>query len=403
MTTPQNRKALHMNVVASTADFRRAVNIATRVTERRNTIPILGGVRCHANGSLEVIGTDLDILLAVKVPRQPGPDASFALLSPREVVRAVHNAGGDEVALAPRDGKVDIVSGALSVNAATLPADEFPVTLDRELEQTFGATLSAEHLAEISRVTGAMSDEATRYYLQGLHLASIGENRIRVTATNGHQLHFVELVLPDAQGVLPDGGVIVPRKAVGLLLALGKDALDGVRLSIGRVPTANDVTSTAPERSGAPTVSASLSLRGAKVRLVAKTIDGTFPDCQRVVPAVSNRQALLPAPALGRALRAVSGSAKSYRAVRLDFTKADVVTVSASQVSLNLSASIDIACSHDMRGLVIGFNGGYFASIVAAAGGGEVLLDASDAMAPAIVRNPSDTTWTGVLMPYRLS
>lgn len=391
-----------MNVVASTADFRRAVNIATRVTERRNTIPIIGGVRCRANGSLEVVGTDLDILLAVKVPRQPGTDVSFALLNPREVVHAVHAAGSDDVAIAPRDGMVDIVSGALSVSSATLPADEFPMSLDRELVQSFGATLSMEHLTVIGRVVGAMSDEATRYYLNGLHFASIGENRVRVTATNGHQLYFVELVVPDAQGTLPDGGVIIPRKAVGLLLALGKDALDGVRLSVGHASPENDVASTAPPRSGAPVVSASLSVTGAEVRLVVRAIDGTFPDCQRVVPPVSDRQALLPSPALGRALRAISGGAKSYRAVRMDFTKPGVVNLSASHVSLSLSASIDVACNHDMRGLVIGFNGGYLASIVAAAGGGEVLLDAIDPMAPAIVRNPADTAWTGVLMPMRL-
>ena len=392
-----------MNVVASTADFRRAVNIATRVTERHTTIPILSGVRFYANGSLEIVGTDLDIMLAVKVPRQPGPDATFALLNPKEVVHAVHNAGSDSVSIMPGDGKAEIVSGPLSVSAATLPADDFPMHLDRELEQIFGGTLSPEHLAEIARVTGAMSDEETRYYLNGLHLASIGQNTVRVTATNGHQLYFVELVVPDAAGVLPDGGVIVPRKAVALLLALGKEAIDGVRLTIGKAPAENDVTTTAPDRRGAPIASISVSVRGADVRLVSKCIDGTFPDCQRVVPAVSNRQALLPASELRRALRAISGHSKRDRAIRLDFTKPDVLTVSAAYLSLNLSASVDVPCKHDMRGLIIGFNGGYLSSIVGAAGGEELLLDANNADAPALFRNPADTAWTGVLIPYRLS
>lgn len=392
-----------MNVVASTADFRRAVNIATRVTERRNIIPVLGGVRCHANGSLEVVGTDLDTMLAVKVPRQPGPNVTFALLSPREVAHAVHTAGSDSVSLAPGKDAVDIVSGALSVTAGMLPADDFPMHLDRPLAEGFSATLSGAHFAEIARVAGAMSTEETRYYLNGLHLASIGDTMIRATATNGHQLYFVDLVTPDAVGKLPTEGIIIPRKVVGLLIALAREAVDGVRFAVGTPPAANDVTTTAPEKAGKPIVDASLNIRGAEVRMVAKTIDGNFPDCQRVVPSPSGHQAIIPMAELKRALRAISGHSRNDRAIRLDFTRPDSVTVSAAYVSLNLSASVTIPCQQAMHGMTIGFNGGYLSSIIGAAGGDELVLDIDTPASPALIRNPADTAWTGVLMTMRVS
>lgn len=391
-----------MNVVASTADFRRAVNIATRATERRNNLPILGAVRCRANGSLEVTGTDLDILISASVPRVPGPDAMFALTNPQAIAHAVHTAGGDDTTIAQRDGDASISSGALTVTAATMPADDFPMHLDRPVAPLFEVDLSREHIAQMQRVAGAVSTEETRYYLNGLHLARVNDNTIRATATNGHILFFVDMVVPGAAGAIPDGGVIIPTKAVNLLFGFGKAAKSGVRLVVGTPAAANEETSTAPDRKGLPVIVTSMREGTADVKMTAKLIDGTFPDCQRVVPAVTGRQAILPVEQLRRALRAISGVSRYERVIRLSFDQPDTVTVSAAYVSLSLSASISIPCKHSMDKLVVGFNGGYLTTVLASAGGDELVLDEADCAAPALFRNPADASWTGLLMPVRI-
>lgn len=390
-----------MNMQASSADFRRAITIASKVIERRNSIPILDTVRCRANGSFEATATDLDIELSAKVEREPGSDFDFAMTSPRLVVSALSAAGGKSVSVGFSDGKASIASDALTMTVGSLPSDDFPTSLSLPLQEDFTATLSKEALAAIARVAGAMSSEETRYYLNGVHLTLPEPNLLRVDATDGHRLYRCDVPLPDAVG---GSGLnaIVPRKVVGLLLDLAKSSAEGVRLIIGPAATANREDSTAPQKAGMPRLSVSVAERAAKITMTAKLIDGTFPDVGRVIPAAGNKQALFQVADLRRALAAVSGHSKNTRAVSLRLNDNGTATISAAYVAIDLAAAVTIPCEHRWPGFEIAFNGGYLLSVIDASGGPEVLFDVADPASPALVRNPADTSFTAVLMPMRV-
>lgn len=390
-----------MNMQTSSADFRRAITIASKVMERRNAIPILDTVRCRANGSFEAVATDLDIELSAKVARDPGAEFDFAMKAPRAVVAAIGAAGGKTVSVAFAEGKASIASDALTMSVGSMPSDDFPSDLARPLAEDFAATLSKEALAAIARVAGAMSSEETRYYLNGVHLTLPEPNLLRVDATDGHRLYRCDVPLPDASG---GSGLnaIVPRKAVHLLLDLAKSATEGVRLVIGPAAAANREEGTAPQKAGMPRLSVSTAERAAKVEMKAKLIDGNFPDVGRVIPASGNKQALFQTVDMRRALAAVSGHSKSIRAVSLRLNDGGTATIKAAYVEMDLAAAVTIACEHRSAGFEIGFNGGYLQSVLDAAGGEEVLFDVADEASPALIRNPSDTAFTAVLMPMRV-
>lgn len=394
-----------MTLQIRTADFRRAVLTASRVVERRNTIPVLSTVKCVANGALEVTGTDLDMSITARVPREAGEHIEFALMSAREVVSALASAGGDSAKVSYGGGKVSVSSGALSLEAGALPVDDFPAGAEREPEPTFSATLSKDHLAALARVAGAMSVEETRYYLNGVNLVArpdAGFGVLRFQATDGHRLYFADVVCPDAIGELAEN-IILPRKLVSLLLDLGRPAEDGIRMSVGRVPTPNvpDGATIAGSPSG-PRVAFSFATNGMTVRLVSKPIDGTFPDVNRVIPSVGGVQILLNTADVVRALGAVSGFSKAHRAVRIELNADETATLSASMIGLSLSTSVTVPCKHDRPGFVVGYNGNYLRSIISAARGEEVVMDVADPAAPTLIRNPADPDWTGVLMPMRV-
>lgn len=391
-----------MTVQTSSADFRRAIFLAGKVVERRSAIPILSMIRCHANGSFEATGTDLDMTLTAKVAREPGPDADFCMQAPQQVIAAIAAAGGKTVSMKTNGGKLRVSSDALDVTVDTVPSDDFPMEHLRPIQEQFSATFSAGDIAALARVAGAMSSEETRYYLNGVRLKSIGATTVQAQATDGHRLYLCDIQLPDAKGKLGDR-VIIPRKAIRLLIELSKSAQNGVSLTIGTPAAANRIEGTAPEQPGASRLRFSFADRSAEVCFTSKLIDTShYPDVERVIPGGGDKQALFKVADLRRALAAVSGHSREIRATKIAFGADGVATVSAAYLGIGLAASIKVSCDHSARDLTIGFNGGYLSSILNASCGDEVLFTMTDPAAPVLVRNPADTAWTGVLMPMRV-
>lgn len=383
-----------------TSDFRSAVALAAMIPERRNTIPILSTLRCRANGALEISGTDLDCTLEASVPREAGEEASFVLADFRFVAKAVGAAGEKAMMINPSAEALTVEAGSLSVREKRVfHTDDWPADCGIVVEETFSATLSRDHIGQIARVVTAISQEETRYYLNGVYFHHIDGWNYRVVTTDGHRMMMVDLALPDATGSLD--GLIIPKKAVRVLLqALGK--ADSIRLAAGFGRRANRETTTAPERTDAPRIGFEGEVGRAAIRLSSKTIDGTFPDYSRVIPKANDVHAMFAVDELRRGIQAVSRPEKGVRAVKLAFVK-DAVRITSYFPETSVDAAIDVPAEHNaLADFSIGFNGQYLLDMLSAIRGDEVAFELADAAAPTLIRDPADTAFTGVLMPMRV-
>ncbi|WP_404711516.1 hypothetical protein [Sphingomonas sp. MMS24-J13] len=394
------------SIALPTQDFRHLIAIATMPLERRSSIPILSMVRCRANGSFEVTGTDLDITVSAKFDHGGGPEGSFMLAKPRSVAEAARGTGAHSVELTLGDSELGVTAGALTMKVGNLPpVDDFP-SLGEMAHETFTSTMSHAQLRSLHRIAASVSTEETRYYLNGIYLHQIAGTHFRAAATNGHRLSVIDLELPDARGELP--GIIIPRKSLRLMLALaGKPSPkdEGLRLAVGGINAPNRTASTAPERSAAQT-RMSMQIRAGKVDvcLATKLIDGTYPDYQRVIPqpGESTKTFVFESAELRRAISALSHVVTDEaRGVKVSFDTEGAL-LSAQILDVALSSSIRVGCQHKHAGFEVGFNGGYLLSMIDAAGPGELVLSLDDPVAPALMRNPADTAWNGVLMPMRV-
>jgi DNA polymerase-3 subunit beta len=404
------------------------------VVERNAKIPILANLLVEApegdggRGSVRLTATDLDLVMTVAVEAEVGRADKDAVRAVTVGAHVLESFAGklDRAAMvsvemtAGEDGWGDmlkLVSGRSRLALVTLPAADFPQS--QAFEDGAAFELSAGDLGALLATGFAASGEDARYYLQGiyLHLAPPpspgpsprggGEQEaargIRAVATDGHRLARVDRVCDVGEG-LP--GVIVPAKAVRIAAALAAEhAGDEGGGTVGVAVSAARVSFTFPAQAG-----------GSGDRLVSKTIDGTFPDYEKVIPPVgpggnanvvtADRAALMAALE-----RVALMSAGGGRAVKL----------SASQGVLRLEArspeageaSDEIDAVYDGPGLPesqssgedprieIGFNAKYLAETLRQLAGAQVAIAIADAGSPAVFTG-EDPGALYVVMPLRV-
>lgn len=367
----------------------RAMAHLARVVERRNTIPILGNVRLSPGDRyLTLTATDLDIEARVDVDCevQGSGDITVPAGTMNDIVRKI--AEGASVSLGWDDTgtTVSVRSGRSRFSLQALPASDFPDLTVGDMTHRFTMP-AATLLALIEATSFAVSTEETRYYLNGiyLHCPTDGENGslLRGVATDGHRLARFDAPAPEGASGMP--GIIVPRKTVGEIARLAKDAMD--KHGNGDIEVALSV--------------AKIRVSAANVTLTSKLIDGTFPDYQRVIPSGNDKRATLAREAFARAAdRVATISSERGRAVKLSFDEGKL-RLSVTNPDAG-SAEEEIEAEYDEAAIDIGFNSRYLADILAALEGDTVLVKLGDPGSPTLFQKSEADNLLIVLMPMRV-
>ena len=372
-----------MKLTIERAALLKALAHVQSVVERRNTIPILSNVLITAQkGRLSLAATDMDLAITESVEASAAKSGSTTAPAHTlyEIVRKLPDGAQVELETAADGGSLVIRAGRSRFTLQCLPPADFPAMAEGDLPHRF--QLPATDLKGIiDRTRFAISNEETRYYLNGIYFHSATSNGTQVlrgVATDGHRLARVEVPLPKGAAEIP--GVIVPRKTVGEVRKL-LDESDGsvdIELSDTRIRFATG-----------------------NVTLVSKLIDGTFPDYERVIPTGNDKILNVPCKEFAHAVDRVSTiSTEKSRAIKLAVAKG-VVTLSATSPDAG-SATEEIEVEYKAAALEIGFNSRYLLDITEQITGAEARFLMADAGSPTLVRDGADESALYVLMPMRV-
>ncbi len=395
----------------------RGLQAAGSVIERRSTAPILTTMLMRANGSLELLGTDLDTERHASVPIVEGVGAGDYLIEdPRGLAAVLKQAGSERVQLVTEDfeggTRIEWRAGPIATRGQhVMHPTDFPRMF--MTPQFVEATVGADFLRAVRRLMPAISTEETRYYLNGIAISHVGGWSYRLAATDGHRLHVAQVELPDATGEHWKGDAIVPRRTLARLLDMLATAKDGARLSFGRSQRGNSDPGKLPDpvpQAGFPN---SLTLSTADGAIMSKLIDGTYPDFMRIVPGAAQTTIRAKTADLRRAVAAARAGIATKRsaAVRIDVGAVGQLTVSTKGAEA-LDTSVAVHCEASASGFYVGFNGDYLMQTLDALGG-EVTVMAWDALpggegggllsaTPCKLIDPTDDKFFAVLMPMRV-
>jgi DNA polymerase-3 subunit beta len=276
-----------------------------------------------------------------------------------------------------------------------LPDSDFPDLATGELGHAFN--LAAGDLKRlIDKTQFAISNEETRYYLNGifLHTTDVeGHTMLRAVATDGHRLARVEIPAPDGAIGMP--GVIVPRKAVLEVQKLIEDPGLGVRVEISAAKVR--FTFGDPSASSGQVPSASPG----QVMLTSKLIDGTFPDYVRVIPSGNDKRLIVDRAPFAAAVDRVSTiSSERGRAVKLAVLDAKLTLSVTNPDSGSATEELDV--DYDSSPIDIGFNAKYLLDITEQLDGDTVLFKLADPGSPTLVQDRDGAAALYVLMPMRV-
>jgi len=349
-----------MNITIQRADLARTLAAVCKVTESKNTIPILANVLLQASDDrLTVIGTDLDIQYTAMVACEGELSTTVDAKRLSDIARRL---SGDTVSLALDGDKLTVKSGRSRFTLPTLPVEDFP-RLDSGV---FDVEFKADLAALFAPVAFAISTEETRYYLNGIYLHNPGSG-LRAVATDGHKLSYSNA---ETVGNLP--GVIVPRKTVGLI---PKGEID-VSISKNKIRFAT-----------ADTV------------IVSKLIDGSFPDYTRVIPKNNDKIMQADRTALSKAVERVSTiNSDRGRAVKLTLAPGSL-TLSVSNPESG-SATEELEVDYEGEPWEIGFNSQYLVEVLGVLAGETVTMKLSDPGSPTLFTGTADVV--AVCMPMRV-
>jgi len=345
-------------------------------------MPILACVLFETgNASVDLTVTDMDIRLSETLSATVNAPARVAIPC---------KALADLIARAPKGGlvgftvesdHVTVTAGPITSRLATLAAADFPAFWNdnrrpEDAHESF--TLAADTWRKIMGTIGhAISDEETRYYLNGVHLES-REGGLIAEATDGHRLS--RLVIDKPTGLLGKVNVIVPRLfCAETLKALGKRGNPDIAVDIwpAQIRFAWD---------------------GGMVYL-SKLIDGTFPDADRIIPKVDRARVW--------SVRAADALAVVTPLVKMASDKSCPVRIELKgSIALSVWDGVDTSCCAapgDWNGpeTVIGFNGRYLIATLSAIEGtaGFTISAPTD---PVHVEDSANPRAAHVVMPLRI-
>ncbi|HVW93752.1 MAG TPA: DNA polymerase III subunit beta [Devosia sp.] len=354
-----------------------------RVVERRNTYPILANVLLKAgDGSLDLRATDLDIEVTESVPAMVATAGTTTVPAHTlyEIVRKL--ADGAEVRLETEGGEQMLISSGRSrFHLACLSPDSFPDLKSGTFTHEFAMPAAA--LRElIERTQFAISNEETRYYLNGIYIHTLEVNGVptlRAVATDGHRMARAEVEAPEGSRGMP--GIIVPKKTVAEVQKLLEGAEGDVQVEVSDTKIR-------------------FTLNG--VVLLSKLIEGTFPDYERVTPKNNDKSMNVDRAAFAIAVDRVStiASERGGKAVKLSMRE--------GQLELSVTnpdhgtATEELPVEFEPENFEIGFNARYLLDIIGQIRSDNAVFLFNDAGSPTLVREDGEARALYVLMPMRV-
>lgn len=374
-----------MKLTLSKLDFVKSLSFIQNIVESKSTIPVLTNVLLEAKqGRLHLSGTDMDMTISDKIKIKNIEEEGTTCVPAHILYNVIKELSDDKpinLSYDKNNKKLYVTSFKSKFTFSCLSKDDFPVLTTENYKISF--LLKSSILKEmIDKTYFAISNEETRYYLNGIFFHTIKLNNkffLRSIATDGHRLAQCETISPAAANNI--FSTIIPKKLIFELRKLIDEVEDEIKIDLS-------------ERK--------IKFSFGETVLISKLIDGKFPDYEKVIPKDTKNSLSIDRKIFLESINRIATiSSEKSKAIKLNLNR-NKLTISANNLEEGGSGIEEIEINYNGPTLDIGFNAGYLKEIIHQFNGKEVTILFSDSTAPTIIKDIAKTETLYVLMPMRV-
>lgn len=373
-------------------DFLHAIRYGIDTVETKSTIPILTNLLLIANknNTLTIRATDLDIMVESTVSCDVIGEGTTSVPA-KTLKNIIEKCNPDsEIKLIQSTGNepLKVRYGRSRFTLQALPGDDFPEFAAKDMTHSFEVPV-ALLTNLLKRAEFCISNEETRYYLNGVFFHHIEDNNVTklcAAATDGHRLAKIQCDAPEGADKFGNDnnitGIILPRKTIKILHSIIKNTTGlekvGIQVSASKVVfTAGDVI------------------------LSSKIIDGQFPDYDRVIPKGNDKKVTADRVELLNGIDRLSTIASERgRAIKLALSQG-ILNLSITNVDTGAATEeVDVEYTGDP--MEVGFNSSYMVEILKMVEGDKVEIALADPGSPALISGVGQNDAVYVAMPMRV-
>lgn len=357
----------------------KSLTIVNGAVEKKNTIPVLQNVKIDAqNGKIILSATDMDVLVtsSFKARMESNGSTTASAQMFYDIIRKLPD--DSQIKIAQKDPNIlNITSKKLKYNLPCIDASEFPSL--NEGEFTNDITIDAKSLCKmIDKTRFAISNDETRYYLNGLFLQSIkvdGNYELRCAATDGHRLAMSKL---KCDALELEFGIIIPKKSVNEVRRV-VDSSKSVKIEVSQTK---------------------IKVSADNSSIVSKLIDGQFPDYEKVLPKGNDQIATITKKPLFDSVDRISTmAADKHRSVKFGLEENKITLQINSNDGSYAHEEVEVQYSGEK--IEIGFNSKYLLDVIGQVDKEEFVMKFKDGNSPALVEAKGfDSVY--VIMPVRI-
>jgi len=368
-----------MQFTVARQDLLKALSHVAPIAERKSTIPILSNIKIEVGNKLVFTATNTDIEIIENVPAQIIEEGKITV--PAHILYDItRTLTDDDVSFATKENKIMVSAGKAKFALPMLPADDFPMMAGAPLQFKF--KISPDDLiALIDKTKFAVSNEETRYYLNGIYLHVVekdGQNLLRSAATDGGRLAIYDVPAPEGSKGMPS--VIIPKQVIGELRKLLDTASEDLTVEVSETKT---------------------RFLFENATLTSKLIDGKYPNYLAVIPKGNNKILTVNNSKFKNCVARMSSvSVDKFQAVKMIVGK-NSLTLTASTPEAGTGTEEMIA-SYDGESVEISFCYKKLLDMANQVETEDLEFHLSEGTSPAIMKEKGNDHFLYVVMPLRL-
>ena len=354
----------------------REITIAQEIIATKNALSILSNVLFIAeNNSLTIKATDIKVNFETKIPVEIETEGTTTIFSDK-LMSILTSLPSGEVEFIQDDVKIIIkpIAKKVKFQLKSMASDKFPEFIN--IDEISFIEVPIQDLKEmITQTIFAVSDDETRYFMNGIYFDKKGEDLILV-ATDGRRLSYISKPLETMHDF---SSAIVPPKILNIILR--------------RAPNEGNISIAFVENT--------IIVKFGNYIFTSVLIEGQFPNYERVIPEKQDFSFEVDKKDLSDALKRV-GLLVEQKSHRVYFALSDGLLTISSQESDIGSAKEEIPCKYAGDEITMAFNYIYIEEPMKVINTERIAFEFTSSMKAVTVKSEPAADYFHIVMPMQM-